>query len=167
MDVSRCSSKNERTSHTYMWIDERLQNGGTATDHEARVWLERSEWLLKQKMEKLQRLEDHLYSLNRLTGHRNEHVSVDRELGRLGIAFYSELGTLPWKESNVLGTPDEAISKFIEVYENEVNAGTFNQPQPDSTPAPQVQSMGSLFDFFSIGANQVLKNIAHTNITVQ
>lgn len=174
--------------HAYMWLHERLADGGTRADHESRVWLERSEWLLVHKIESLQRMENHLYAIAPLIGHKNEHVSTDRELGRLGIAFYSEIGTLPWKETNELGTPEEAMNKFVEVFENEVKAGTFNppaeetdvspevqsdedtdrtpQPQPQpliqSQPLTQSQSMVNFFNLWANSANQLFKSLSNS-----
>lgn len=98
-----------------VWIESRLQEGVTPVQYDAKIKLEKAGWLLQEKIAEIERLEGHLYSLNRLTiGKTSDQIA--KQLGRLGIAFYSELGVLSWNKHHPLGRPADALDDFLNLW---------------------------------------------------
>ena len=131
------------------WLDERMIGNRSPVTHDLLMLLEQADWLLRQHIHDVELLETHLYSLNRLKVTKSS-PDINKELGRLGIAFYSELGILPWaREAHVMGTPARMLRLFLSQWTSEVQQLSL-QPQllpplttaagkPLDAPAPSPQ----------------------------
>ena len=102
------------------WLEQRLVENRTPVQYDAKILLEKANWLLLEQIHEIQTLEGHLYSLNRLTIGKTS-AEIAKELGRLGIAFYSELGILKWNKHHPLGTPAQALKEFFTIWSKEAN----------------------------------------------
>ena len=122
--------------NVHIWLEERMIGNRTPVTSDLRLLLEKADWLLKQKTHEIERLETHLYSLNRVKVSKKSH-EADRDLGRLGIAFYSELGILPWKQDQPNGRLVDVLNQFLDQFALDNEALHSNHISPGLQPQQQ------------------------------